>query len=443
MKKQYEKLSEDIKAKMSEYFANLNIKEFIEKTKATTDESGTFEVVISTDNEDRQGEVIDQKGWDLSNYMVNPVVLWAHDYCTLPIGVAESVEQKGNQLIAKGRFAPADANPFAQQVRKLYDAKIVRTTSVGFIAREMQGNVITKAELLEFSFVPVPANPYALSLRDISTLGLDTSMLKAKGISFKAEGDVCTLEDGTEGMMAQNADGALVCMPKPEDKSKGAVQDELTADQKWEMKWENLDKVCETIDALFNVYLDEATPVENFSTLLAETIAILGQIAPQTDATKIADVVKTMISGKTAKRFTARRKTASEEVGAALTQMQSTIDNTIVEASKTVLASIGSDGTAKAVKGSETHTETSRVFVEKTINGMKAAIVALEDSLKGIEGEENSGGESLKERSNVVGSDELVKSIEDFSTSRQVLRMINNITSDSLRKFNAKSRSHK
>jgi hypothetical protein len=184
--KTFEKLSEEIAAKMAESLAGLNIKEFVEKTKAA-DDSGTFEVVITTDNEDRQGEILDQNGLDTKFYLTNPVVLWAHDYHSLPIGITESIVRDGNKTIAKGKFAPAEANPFAQQVRKLYDAKIVRTTSVGFIAKEMKGNVVTLSELLEFSFVPVPANPYALSMRSVKELGLDCEMIKAKGLEIKED----------------------------------------------------------------------------------------------------------------------------------------------------------------------------------------------------------------------------------------------------------------
>ncbi len=219
------KFSEEAKAKLVAALSTTEVADFIAKTKAA-DESGRFRVVISTADLDRQGEIVDQNGWDLNNYLQNPVVLWGHDYYALPIGVCDkiSIEDIGNGrqgLVAEGKFAPADANPFAQQVRKLYDAGIVRTTSVGFIVGEMQGNTVTKAELLEFSFVPVPANPYALSLSQAKELDLDMEMLSIKGLKFEEkaeppqEGDACTLDGGEEGTMQSDGNGALVCMPKP------------------------------------------------------------------------------------------------------------------------------------------------------------------------------------------------------------------------------------
>lgn len=205
MNETLKKFTEEVKAEMQKVFSGDDFRTLIEKTKAATD-SGNFEVVISTADFDRQGETIDQDGWDFSHYLKNPVVLWAHDYWTLPIGITEELSKGANgETIARGKFAPAEANPFAQQVRQLYDLKIVRATSVGFIAKEMEGSVVKKAELLEFSFVPVPANPFALSLSKAQELGLDLPMLATKGIAIKTEEEkakqkspACRMEDETE-----------------------------------------------------------------------------------------------------------------------------------------------------------------------------------------------------------------------------------------------------
>lgn len=181
MNEQFKKLSEEIKSQLVEHIRSKEFQDTIEAINKAQD-SGTFEVVISTNDVDRQGEMVDQKGLDLTFYKQNPIVLWAHDYSSLPIGVADSIEQQDNKTIAKGRFAPTE---FAQQVRKLYDLKMVRATSVGFIPKEMEGNIITKSELLEFSFVPVPANPHALSLA--KSAELNVAELVTKGIMVKTE----------------------------------------------------------------------------------------------------------------------------------------------------------------------------------------------------------------------------------------------------------------
>ncbi len=200
------KITEELAAKMQEAIEKMapvaaSIKEAAE--------SGTFEVVVSTEDQDRQGEIVRQDGWNLDRYKQNPIVLWAHDYSSLPVGVAESIEVVNGKLTAKGRFASAEANPFAQQVRKLYDAGILRTTSVGFIPTTMDGNVITSAELLEFSFVPVPANPFALSLREAEALELDVPALCTKGFRLAKK------------------DGEDVITNEPEETEEGTLQDEV------------------------------------------------------------------------------------------------------------------------------------------------------------------------------------------------------------------------
>ena len=324
------KINEEIAQKLFDQLNSPEAKEFLESMKTTDADSGRFEVTISTADQDRQGEVIDQNGWDLNNYKYNPIVLWGHNYTSLPIGVTDSIglDQNGN-LVAKGRFAPESANPFAQQVRRLYDAKILRTTSVGFMAREMDGNTITKAELLEFSFVPVPANPMALSL--MKEVSFDSSALIQKGFLFEEKskkekpGDPCVTDDGDDGIFQENQDGVLVCQV-PDGKS-GDEPDE-----------------------------------------------------PDEPGEKSGRVLSTK----------------------------------------------------------------SRGYVEKAIEGIKASLIALEELLKAVDlGGDDESAEpdegDAKQRSNSEPA--FKKDFKDWDQERKVFRMINNITSEALRKFNEKHHS--
>lgn len=155
------KLTTELAAQITERLFASEVRDVIEATEKAAGDTGTFEVVITTENVDRYQEVIKLDGWELEHYLKNPVVLWGHDHFTLPIGMCTSIEVSGGKMIAKGKFAP---HAHAQEIRALYDLGIVRATSVGFIEKEREGNLITKSELIEFSFVSVPANPYALSL---------------------------------------------------------------------------------------------------------------------------------------------------------------------------------------------------------------------------------------------------------------------------------------
>ncbi|MDQ3158800.1 MAG: hypothetical protein M3P98_01525 [bacterium] len=390
MKDAFKKLTEEIKAEIL-----ATTKDFVEKTKEAASESGTFKFIISTDDVDRQGEVVDQKGWELDNYMANPIVLWAHDYKSLPIGIATSIKQEGNKLIAEGIFAPAEANPFAQQVRKLYDLGILRTTSVGFIAKEMQKNVITKAELLEFSVVPVPANAQALRINTMKEAGVDLEMMAMKGLELKEgeeeptadeedesgstepkEGDTCTLEDDTEGVLAPGEDGKLVCTPKPTSEEKGAVSD-----------------------------------MDQFEKLLTETIGLLNAYATDPESE---------VSEET-------------EVGKA------------VKAKKgDLLAILSKQLQGGAEKAGRVLSEKNRTTINEAIKGMKAGIAALDELLdatdeKGDEGKKGNGASPKIKRSSDAGSDEM-EGLNSFLRKREVLREINNVTSNALANFNKKAK---
>lgn len=136
-------------------------KEIIEKA---TKDNGTFKVVMTTSAKDRMGEIVLQEGIEIENYLKNPIVLYAHDYSKLPIGKVTSIEQKSDKMIGEGVFVSEKANPEAQKIRRLYDEGVLNAVSIGFIGKEWEGNVITQSELLELSFVPVPANQQALRL---------------------------------------------------------------------------------------------------------------------------------------------------------------------------------------------------------------------------------------------------------------------------------------
>lgn len=152
---------------------------FRAEVKAEDGDSRMVRFTISTDTVDRYGDVISVDGWDLVNYRRNPVVLWAHDARLLPIARASDVRIEDGALKATAEFAPAAANPMAESVLQLIRGRFLNATSVGFMPRKWRfseddgrtfGIDFEEQELLEFSVVPVPANPDALiDARGIST----------------------------------------------------------------------------------------------------------------------------------------------------------------------------------------------------------------------------------------------------------------------------------
>lgn len=206
---------------------------------ATKSENG-YRVLASTNAVDRQGDIVDQGGWELKNFLLNPVILWAHKYDELPVGKATNVKVTSAGLELDFEFAPVEANAKAEEVRNCFEQGFLNAVSVGFIPKERSGNTITKAELLEVSIVPVPANQEALRLA------------MSKGLEIKE-------------ILA--------------DIEKGEVENVLNEQEVYEMKCENMDKVMEVIYAMYKAYFDENVPVENFGTLLTETIALLSKLS--------------------------------------------------------------------------------------------------------------------------------------------------------------------
>lgn len=177
------------------------------------EESRVLRFVGSTETPDRSDDVISVTGWDVASYLKNPVLLWAHDYTSPPIGKAQSVyiDERSKSLVFDIKFPsieeisnadnPSEHALFVDTIYKMYKAGILNAVSVGFRGIEYgprtdqadkpvysRGIKFDKQELLELSAVPVPANPEALvtarSISGISTKGIDMVFEKSV-IPFK------------------------------------------------------------------------------------------------------------------------------------------------------------------------------------------------------------------------------------------------------------------
>lgn len=128
-------------------------------------------VVVSTGDIARDGAIINQAGWDLRNYERNPVVLWGHDDSSLPIARAVETITSEDEMLQVHEFA---AHPRAEEVFQAIRGRFVNATSVRWtpgetVRREVNGrNVLVFErghELLEVSYVPIPADPGSLVVR--------------------------------------------------------------------------------------------------------------------------------------------------------------------------------------------------------------------------------------------------------------------------------------
>jgi len=139
----------------------------------------TLVVRITTDHKDRDDEVVLPGGLDLTDFNNNPIVLFAHQYGEPPIAKALWTKTGEHEVISKPKFAETER---ADEVFKLYAGGFMRAWSIGFGVKEggyrkatekdvqdrpdwagVRG-IVEKSTLFEYSAVPVPCNPYALSL---------------------------------------------------------------------------------------------------------------------------------------------------------------------------------------------------------------------------------------------------------------------------------------
>jgi HK97 family phage prohead protease len=146
----------------------VNSKQFETIVSKQPGESRIINFTISTKGKDRDGDVINGP-WVLDNYKKNPVVLWSHDYKSLPIGRCTSIGVVNGNLVATALFVDKDLNPLAEQVYNLLVAGFLKATSVGFkpidppkYSADGNGLIFGSCELLEFSICTVPSNPDAL-----------------------------------------------------------------------------------------------------------------------------------------------------------------------------------------------------------------------------------------------------------------------------------------
>lgn len=124
-------------------------------------EHGTFEVILSTPAEDRDGEEVKAEEWKtpLPDHITFDIDHGMSVATTVGSGKPE-IDGDG-KMIVKGTYA---STPLAQQTRALVNEGHIKTTSVAFMRIGKKGVDGPKRELLNGAFVAVPANTEALVL---------------------------------------------------------------------------------------------------------------------------------------------------------------------------------------------------------------------------------------------------------------------------------------
>ena len=167
--------------------------------------------IASDETADRMGDIIKVDGWELGNFVKNPVILWGHKGHEFPIGKGvPSIGTKADgapALFMDIEFATAEQNPEAETVYQLAKGGFLNAVSVGFIPKEitevaddqrlelglgMWGQLITKAELLELSVCSVPMNANAIQagIKSLREAGLDSAADKLEKATPDTERDL-------------------------------------------------------------------------------------------------------------------------------------------------------------------------------------------------------------------------------------------------------------
>lgn len=128
--------------------------------------------VITTDRPDCSRDVVIPTGLkNADEFLLNPVVLWGHNRSAVPpIGTCAWLDIQPHRVVAETRFA--QGVPFAEDVFRLYEQGILKGWSIGFLPRKAArcphpggiGLRFDEWELLEYSAVPTPDNPGAVTL---------------------------------------------------------------------------------------------------------------------------------------------------------------------------------------------------------------------------------------------------------------------------------------
>ncbi len=142
-----------------------NVKQWVGTITATSAMGDECEMTVSTGNLDRQNDRVIPGGADLSGFMRNPTLLWAHDYSQIPIGSVTALDVGPSGIRARWRWNEQDE--LGARVKRAWDGGFIRGASIGFQPLEFERNPeggldYTRWSLLEISLAPVPANAEAV-----------------------------------------------------------------------------------------------------------------------------------------------------------------------------------------------------------------------------------------------------------------------------------------
>ena len=134
-----------------------------------TEDGSAHRMVIAANELSRNGDELNLRGVSFKNYRKNPVVLWAHDaYEGIPIAKTVKIgHDEQGRIAADFEFNSEDE--FAARVENAWNGGFIRGASIRYMptkvvevrneAGEVERVRIEESDLLEWSLVPIPADP--------------------------------------------------------------------------------------------------------------------------------------------------------------------------------------------------------------------------------------------------------------------------------------------
>lgn len=180
--------------------------------------------MITTDDRDRERDVMIPNGGDFDEFRESPDVMFAHDYSRLPVGKALWIKPKANGFAAKTKYARKPSGHGGEwlpdSIFSLLQEGMCRGKSLGFVplskrmptGEELQMRpewkgctVIDRWKAFEYSVAPIPINPKAMAFAVAKCVQGD-ELREAIYSAAKSIGVECQLEDVIAAAKAMEAD---------------------------------------------------------------------------------------------------------------------------------------------------------------------------------------------------------------------------------------------
>jgi len=245
--------------------------------KSINKDERTLVIVGSDETKDRDGDIIMVSGWDMKNFLKNPVFLYAHNHAGVPIGSATKVVRRKDpaRLEFHEKFPSEGIYPFADMILALFQEKVLNASSVGFVPKKWEelekddnspsgfwpGRRFTNQELLELSACAVPSNPSALQVNSLVKNIMSKSMNEIKEMMEPKDRDLIMEQLYVKEIEFEDENKSLMVQVPEQITEEAATEEFVTVKGEFENKSieekddmetkELLEKISEKIDNVF------------------------------------------------------------------------------------------------------------------------------------------------------------------------------------------------